>query len=59
MQQTYLLSRWTDQRQENSSSEEYWVDRDLKEYQDNCKGALLAANKALQEALREVADWEQ
>ena len=59
MQQTYLSSRRTDRRRGNSSGEEHWVDRDLKNYQDSCKGALLAADRALQEALQESAKQEQ
>ena len=47
MQQTYLSSRRTDRRRESSSGEEHWVDRNLKDYQDSCKGALLATDQAL------------
>ena len=59
MQQTYLLSQQTDQQQENSLGEEHQVNRNLKNYQDSCTGALLAANEAILDALKEVAGHKQ
>ena len=59
MYQTCLSSRRSNRLPVEPAKKEHWADQDLKNYQDSCTGALLAADEAILDALKEVAGHER